>query len=130
VALDGGRRVSFDSTRFRHLDHGYAVTSYSSQGQTVDRVIVNADTKESEVLLNQRMGYVAVSRAREDALIYTNSKDELGAALDREVDKQMGLEAVRQTTRSELHAGAHDVAKPPDRGHEVNANSHSIGVGW
>jgi ATP-dependent exoDNAse (exonuclease V) alpha subunit len=106
------------------------VTSYSSQGQTVDRVIVNADTREPEVLLNQRTGYLAVSRAREDALIYTNSRDELGAALDRAADKQVGLEAVEQASRIEPHAGTHDVAKPPDRGHEVSAGSHSLGVSW
>jgi len=54
----------------------------------------------------------------------------LGAALDREVDKQMGLEAVRQATRGEPHAVAHDVTKPPDRGHEVNADGHSIAASW
>jgi len=130
VELDGGRKVGFDSTQFRHLDHGYAVTSYASQGQTVDRVILNADTKEPEVLLNQRTGYVAVSRAREDALIYTNSREELGTALDRAEDKQVALEAVEQATRIGPHAGTHDVAKPPDKGNEVNAGSHSLGISW
>jgi ATP-dependent exoDNAse (exonuclease V) alpha subunit len=72
VKLDGGREVSFETEKFRHLDHGYAVISHSSQGTTVDRVLINADTQESRVLLNDRMGYVAVSRAREDAIIYTN----------------------------------------------------------
>ena len=96
----------------------------------MDRVIVSADTNESEVLLNQRTGYVAVSRAREDATIYTNSRDELGEALDREVDKQMGLEAVQQAIRGESHVGAHDVTKPPYRGHEVNADGHSIAASW
>ena len=28
-----------------HLDDGYAVTSYSSQGQTADRVLVHGDTE-------------------------------------------------------------------------------------
>ena len=97
VKLDDERRVEFDTKEFRHLDYGYAVTSYSSQGQTVDRVIVNADTRESDLLLNQRMGYVALSRAREDARVYTNSTAELGAALDRQVDKQMALEAVKES---------------------------------
>ena len=87
VALDDGRRVRFDAGGFRHLDHGYAVTSYSSQGETVDRVIINANTNEPDVLLNQRMSYVAVSRAREDAVVYTNSEVELGEALDRQVNK-------------------------------------------
>jgi conjugative relaxase-like TrwC/TraI family protein len=93
VALDSGREVSFEAGKFRHIDHGYAVTSHSSQGTTVDRVLVNADTRESELLLNDRMGYVAVSRAREDAIIYTNSIEQLRGALDRRVDKDMALEA-------------------------------------
>ena len=97
VMLDGGRKVGFDARAFPHLDHGYAVTSYSSQGQTIDRVIVNADTHESNLLLNQRMGYVALSRAREDARVYTDSAEELGAALDRQVHKQMALDALRES---------------------------------
>jgi ATP-dependent exoDNAse (exonuclease V) alpha subunit len=96
VALDSGREVSFEPDKFRHLDHGYAVTSYSSQSQTVDRVLINADSNESDLLLNQRTGYVAVSRAREDAIIFTNSADQLRAALDRSVDKEMAVEALRQ----------------------------------
>jgi hypothetical protein len=43
------------------------------------------------------MGYVAVSRAREDAMIFTNSADQLRAALDRSVDKEMAVEALRQS---------------------------------
>jgi conjugative relaxase-like TrwC/TraI family protein len=97
VKLDSGREVTFDSGRFRHLDHGYAVTSHSSQGTTVDRVLINADTSESRALLNDRMGYVAVSRAREDAVIYTNSIEELRGALDRRVDKEMALEATNES---------------------------------
>ncbi len=95
VKLDGGREIGFEAEKFRHLDHGYAVTSHSSQGTTVDRVLINADTSESRVLLNDRMGYVAVSRAREDATIYTNSIEELRGALDRRIDKETALEAVQ-----------------------------------
>src|SRR5207253_5833014 len=99
VKLDSGREVSFETEKFRHLDHGYAVTSHSSQGTTVDRVLINADTQESRVLLNDRMAYVAVSRAREDAIVYTNSIEELRGALDRRVDKEMAVEAVAQSTQ-------------------------------
>lgn len=41
------------------------------------------------------MGYVAVSRAREDAIIYTNSIEELRGAFDRSVDKETALEATK-----------------------------------
>jgi ATP-dependent exoDNAse (exonuclease V) alpha subunit len=112
VKLDSGREFRLEHQRFRHIDHGYAVTSHSSQGTTVDRVLINADTRESEMLLNDRMGYVAVSRAREDAIIYTNSIEELRSALNRRVDKETALEATHDTAqhRHELR----DDQKPHD----------------
>jgi ATP-dependent exoDNAse (exonuclease V) alpha subunit len=38
LILDSGRRVELAVRGFLHLDHGYAVTSHSSQGQTTERV--------------------------------------------------------------------------------------------
>jgi ATP-dependent exoDNAse (exonuclease V) alpha subunit len=121
VKLDSGREVSFEKGQFRHIDHGYAVTSHSSQGTTVDRVLINADTSESRVLLNDRMGYVAVSRAREDAIIYTNSIDELRGALDRRVDKEMALEAVQSGNegRNDLRDDQNLHQSPNDRRVEI-----------
>jgi hypothetical protein len=43
VKMDNGKSVSFDTQRMRHFDHGYAVTSHSSQGLTAERVLVNID---------------------------------------------------------------------------------------
>jgi conjugative relaxase-like TrwC/TraI family protein len=99
VELDRGREVSFDPQQFRHIDYGYAVTSHSSQGLTVDRVLVNADTSESFRLLNDRMAYVAVSRAREEALIYTDSTQNLRDSLNRGTDKEMALDAIKERQR-------------------------------
>ncbi|HKV80416.1 MAG TPA: hypothetical protein VJP02_19865, partial [Candidatus Sulfotelmatobacter sp.] len=42
--LDNSRRLDFNASEHRHFDHGYAVTSHSSQGLTAERVLVNADT--------------------------------------------------------------------------------------
>ncbi len=135
VALDDGRRVRFDTGEFRHLDHGYAVTSYSSQGETVDRVIINANTTEPDVLLNQRMSYVAVSRAREDVVVYTNSEAELGEALDRQVDKQMALEAVHeaQSVSRQAEHPPHAVSQEhshhaPDQGQRKEVNDRGYAV--
>jgi len=96
VKLDSGRRVSFPASENPHLDYGYAVTSHSSQGQTVDRVLVNMDTHEPDVLLNQRMAYVAASRTRTDVKIYTDSASRLGSALARQVNKSTALEATQK----------------------------------
>ncbi len=82
VHTDSGRLVEFQLKDHPHLDHGYAVTSHSSQGQTADRVLIHADTEESAHLVNSRMAYVAVSRGRYDAQIYTNDKSELARAFE------------------------------------------------
>ena len=76
-----------------HLDYGYAVTSHSSQGQTADRVLVHVDTdRAGEQLVNRRLAYVAVSRGRHDAQIYTNDKAHLAQALSRDVAHRSAME--------------------------------------
>jgi conjugative relaxase-like TrwC/TraI family protein len=86
LKLDGGRSVDFNSQRFPHLDHGYAVTSYSSQGQTAERVLIHVDTElGAKDLLNNRMAYVSVSRGQWDAQIFTNDREKLSQALGHDV---------------------------------------------
>ncbi len=130
VSLSGDRVITFDPERFPHLDHGYAVTSYSSQGKTMDRVLVNAETTETELLVNQRMAYVAVSRARLDARIYTDSAADLGSALARRRDKTMALEALKQVGNNDSVTDLNAHAKSPEgtmalpgRREDVNADS-------
>jgi ATP-dependent exoDNAse (exonuclease V) alpha subunit len=60
IRWDSGRTSSFEASERRHLDYGYAMTSHSSQGQTVDRVLVHVETAHAgEKLVNQRLAYVA-----------------------------------------------------------------------
>jgi ATP-dependent exoDNAse (exonuclease V) alpha subunit len=90
--LDDGRRIHFDATEHRHFDHGYAVTSHSSQGLTSERVLIHTDTSVHPDLLNTRFGYVAVSRASHDATIFTDDMTKLGQHLEAEVSKTSALE--------------------------------------
>jgi ATP-dependent exoDNAse (exonuclease V) alpha subunit len=93
VRLDGGRTVAFTLKDHPHLDHGYAVTSHSSQGQTADRVLVHIDTdRAGEQLVNRRLAYVAVSRGRHDAQIYTNDNAHLAGMLSRDVAHRSAME--------------------------------------
>jgi ATP-dependent exoDNAse (exonuclease V) alpha subunit len=86
IKLDSGREARFNLEENRHLDYGYAVTSHSSQGATADRVLIHIDSEAAhEQLINSRLAYVAVSRARYDAQIYTNDAGNLGKLLSREV---------------------------------------------
>ena len=89
VRMDGGkdRTVTFDPAEMRHFDHGYAVTSHSSQGLTSERVLVNMDTNVHPDLINDRFAYVSVSRASQDAQIFTNAVSSLATSLGHAVDK-------------------------------------------
>ena len=89
VKMDGGRAVELDPRKHPHLDHGYAMTSYSSQGQTADRVLIHVDTElGAKDLLNSRMAYVSVSRGAHDAQLFTNDREKLPAALGHDVSQQ------------------------------------------
>jgi conjugative relaxase-like TrwC/TraI family protein len=125
VTLDSGREVSFDPQQFRHLDHGYAVTSHSSQGLTVDRVLINADTRESFRLLNDRMAYVAVSRAREEVLIYTDSTQNLHESLNRATNKEMALEATNSKSR-DLQRDRDGLTNDHLTAHDETHNDHGM----
>ncbi len=120
LKMDGGREVQLDPREHPHLDHGYAVTSHSSQGQTAERVLIHVDTDlAAKDLLNSRMAYVAVSRGAEDAQLYTNDREKLPEALGHDVS----------------HESAHTPAMKPEQAinppkQEIApAIEHGFGVG-
>jgi ATP-dependent exoDNAse (exonuclease V) alpha subunit len=125
LRLDSGRKVAFNIKENAHLDYGYAVTSHSSQGQTADRVLVHVDTEQAgEKLVNRRLAYVAVSRGRYDAQVYTNDKGQLAEQLGRDVSHRSAMEANRESVSS-----AHKTELSPTRsqGHEhTESEGHSI----
>ncbi|MHB8500015.1 MAG: MobF family relaxase [Candidatus Acidiferrales bacterium] len=114
LRLDSGRAVAFNVKENPHLDYGYAMTSHSSQGQTADRVLVHVDTEQAgEKLVNRRLAYVAVSRGRYDAQIYTNDKTQLVEGLSRDVSRQTATE------QSHMPESATQKIEPPSTVHQV-----------
>jgi conjugative relaxase-like TrwC/TraI family protein len=91
LRMDGGKEVSFNPKEMRHFDHGYAVTSHSSQGLTSQRVLVNVDTEVHPELINARFAYVSVSRASHDAQVFTNDAANLADNLSKDVSKTSAL---------------------------------------
>jgi len=133
VRMDGKdeRSIGFNPTKFRAFDHGYAITSYSAQGLTAGRVIANIDTDGPRGLINSRLAYVAISRASEDAHIYTNDAASLGAKLATDHSKTSAVDFRQlpspkvQEQQTRIHEYAHpehrlaavarDYAAKPDR---------------
>jgi ATP-dependent exoDNAse (exonuclease V) alpha subunit len=94
VALDGSdRTVGWNLNQNKHLDYAYAMTSHSSQGTTVDRVLIHVDTSDSRTraLVHQTLGSAAASRPRYDAQVFTDNAGNLGAALNRSHQNAMAL---------------------------------------
>ena len=91
--MDSGKDVVFDPRKMRHFDHGYAVTSHSSQGLTSERVIVNMDTEVHPGLINGRFAYVSISRASLDAQVFTNDAANLAERLSNDVSKTSALQS-------------------------------------
>lgn len=94
VRLDGkaGQTITFDPAEFRQFDHGYAVTSHSSQGITAGRVLAHIDTDSSRNLINNRLAYVSISRASDDARIYTNNAETLAERLASDITKTAAVD--------------------------------------
>jgi conjugative relaxase-like TrwC/TraI family protein len=90
--LDNDRQIEFNACEHRHFDHGYAVTSHSSQGLTAERVLVHADTSVHPDLLNSRFGYVSISRASHEATLFTDDLAKLGPQLGADFSKTSALE--------------------------------------
>jgi len=94
VTLTDGRRV-FDlpADRPLHLDLAYATTIHSSQGTTADRVLYEASSRS--MTTGRDTFYVAISRPRLEATIYTDDRNRLPAAISREHPKYAALELAR-----------------------------------
>jgi len=104
LRLDSGRSVAVQAHAQPHLDYGYALTSHSAQGQTADRVLVHVEADQSPALVNRRLAYVAVSRGRFDAQIYTDDAVRLSQVLSRDATKSVALDVGRPSM-----SGAHAI---------------------
>src|SRR5579884_577060 len=79
IIVDRGWVIDRD---FGHLTHGYVVTSHASQGVTVDKVFVGVSS-DSFPATYQRTAYVALTRGKEQAQIFTDDRKELLRAVSR-----------------------------------------------
>lgn len=73
IRLANGWMIDSD---FGHITHGYVTTSHASQGATVNKVFVAIDS-ESMKATDERTAYVAITRGKEQALIFTDDHLEL-----------------------------------------------------
>ncbi len=103
VALPDGTPQALDMRRLadRHIRQGWVQTVHASQGATADRVLAHLESFRPAV--DARMLYVAVSRASDQARIYTDDRARLTlaiglrdgiqfAALDGDIERKAEME--------------------------------------
>ncbi len=97
IAADGSLTIEDDrltvktlSPQQRLFNRGYAVTSYASQGKTVDTVLV-ADAG-CRAATNHNQWYVSISRGRKRVIVFTENKAELRASIEQSGDRGLALE--------------------------------------
>lgn len=81
-----------------HLDHDYCSTVHSSQGLTVDNVLINIDTKSRTT--TKEVYYVAVSRAKKEAIVVTDSISKLPDAIAKGSEKYSAHQMVGNKEQS------------------------------
>jgi conjugative relaxase-like TrwC/TraI family protein len=99
VEDDAGARKTLAPSQ-RLFNRGYAVTSYASQGKTVDTVLFADAANRAATSRNQ--WYVAISRGRKRVVVFTSDKDGLQANIARTGDRELALELKPSTAAPAL----------------------------
>ena len=96
VERQDGRRETLDMTHLadRHVRPGWVRTIHSAQGATCDHVMAHVESYRGNTV-DARSVYVAISRARRSATLYTDSRPSLTEALGLRDGAQVG--AIDQT---------------------------------
>ncbi|MBI4661541.1 MAG: relaxase domain-containing protein [Verrucomicrobia bacterium] len=90
IVLSDGRTLP---PNFRQFVRGYAVTSYASQGKSVNHVLFSDSAVRAAT--NQQQWYVTISRGKKGVHIFTTDKNELRENVTRSGDRPLALELVR-----------------------------------
>ena len=91
IRLEDGRTLP---PHYRQFQRGYAVTSYGSQGKTVDHVLFSDSAVRAAS--NTQQWYVTISRGRRSIKIFTPDKEALRQAIVRSGDRELALDLVPQ----------------------------------
>ena len=94
IRLQDGRVLP---PHYRQFLRGYAVTSYGSQGKTVDHVLFSDSAVRAAS--NAQQWYVTISRGRKSIQIFTPDKLELRHAVMRSGERELALDLLSKRAR-------------------------------
>ncbi|MEL5849964.1 MAG: AAA family ATPase, partial [Candidatus Igneacidithiobacillus chanchocoensis] len=103
ATLRDGRQVPLRTSEV--MDYGYCRTVHASQGATVDRAIVIAESSRA----GANLGYVALSREKHHLEILTDDKEKLAESWGKYVQQESAREAAMRGTRQTARDQAREV---------------------
>ena len=102
---------------FGHINHAHCITSYASQGKTVDEVFIHQPAATFPAT-DAKQFYVSVSRGRDDVHIYTDDKEQLLEYAAEFGDRQSAIELANN--RHNEYVRQHFIEK--DKSKELTKN--------
>lgn len=102
--------LRLNQTRDQHVRHGWVGTVHGSQGATADRSMTHLESFRANTV-DAKSAYVAISRAKKEAVLYTDNRERLASAI-------------------EVRTGEREAALKPTIGHQPQkAGSQGIRLG-
>jgi conjugative relaxase-like TrwC/TraI family protein len=132
LVLEGGKGVRKTLNPSQRLfTRGYAVTSYGSQGKTVDSVMLADATNRAAT--NAQQWYVSISRGRKKVTVFTTDKEELRANIQQCGERALALDLaskesnsvdVRQSARARQSMSAAERVRLHEAAMRVTQSNH------
>ena len=95
ILLADGRTLA---AGFRQFVRGYAVTSYASQGKSVDHVLFSDSAVKAAT--SDQQWYVTISRGKKGVHIFTTDKEQLRENITRSGERPLAVDLVPQALRN------------------------------
>ena len=102
IKTERGKTVtlSIHEASDQHVRHAYVQTAYAAQGRTAERAFIHFESNRTN-LVDQSVLYVGISRAKAEAVIYTDDRDKL----IRGIQERSGQAQSALSQRAEHSAG-------------------------
>lgn len=87
--------VTINMRKYNYIDHAYAVTTYKSQGQSVNKVIYEADSKSN--LLTKNDFLVGITRGKQNISVYVDKYDKTSKQIKKEQKNRSALDIMKKS---------------------------------